>query len=48
MGGRGCKSNQGNQDFSGNQKTVILGQRPDMEKDKHNKEHKINKIINTK
>ena len=32
------KSNQGNQDSSGNPNNVIQGQRPDME-NKHNKEH---------
>ena len=43
------KSNQGNQDSSGNQKNVIQGQRPDMKnRQKHNKEHKVTKLIQTK
>ena len=33
------KSNQGNQGYSGNQKNLMQGQRPDM----HNKEHKVTK-----
>ena len=41
------KSNQGNQDSSGIQKNIIEEQRPDME-NKHNKEHKITKIIHAK
>ena len=38
------KSNQGNQDYSGNQKNIIQGQRPDME-NRHEQhiEHKNNK-----
>ena len=32
---------------SGNQKNVIQGQRSDME-NRHNKEHKVTKIIHTK
>ena len=34
-------SNQGNQDFRGNHKNVMQGQRPD----KYNKENEITKII---
>ena len=41
------ESNQGNQNSSGNQKNVIQGQRPDMKKVMHNKEHKVNKISRT-
>ena len=44
-----AKSNQGNQDSSGNQKNAIQGQRQDRKKkDTHNKEHKTTKIICTK
>ena len=39
---------QVNQDSSGNQKNVIQGQRPDMTKQTHNREHKIIKIIHTR
>ena len=41
------KSNQGNQDSSGNQKNVIKGQRPDIE-NRQAQEHKVTKIIHTK
>ena len=41
------KNNQGNQGYNGYQKNVIQGQRPDMETDIHNKEHKVTKIIRT-
>ena len=44
-----AKSNQGNQDSSGNQTNVIQSQIPDIKKtNEHNKEHKITKIIHTK
>ena len=39
------KSNQGNQGYSGNQNNVIQGQRPDMETDSHNKDHRVTIII---
>ena len=47
--GRICllKSNQGNQDSSGNQKNAIQGQRPDMiwKTDTYDEEHKTTKTI---
>ena len=42
------KSNQGNQNYSGNQMNVTKGQRPDIKKTyTQNKDHKITKIIHT-
>ena len=42
------KNYQGKLGYSGNQKNVVKGQRPDMETDTHNKQHEVTKIIHTK
>ena len=42
------KSNQGNQGSSGNEKNVFMDKDQTWKTDKHNKEHKVTKMIHTK